>query len=239
MKQGIFLIVMLIPQIAFGAYNCTTEYSSLPNGYSAVGEVALARNCTILNMQSKHIFYCNAANKICDYVLTCAACPSGYTLTRQSGTGNSCMSVPYDTCCKNCTNCVSDTNWTAYGTGYQRKVKRTCNCDGTCSEKYSYQCANGYWGYTTDGNTGCQKCPDNATCSGGNGTGYVCNAGYYNASSGCARCPDSGLFLDKNLTQPAYGTSDIGNNMVSDACFLFGTYYDSTGQIQIDSNCYL
>ncbi len=60
--------------------------------------------------------------------------------------------------CSECANCHSDTSWNNVSTGYQSKATRTCIC-GDCNVSYEYRCADGYWGTTTNGISGCTMCP--------------------------------------------------------------------------------
>ncbi len=56
--------------------------------------------------------------------------------------------------------CVSSKNWLAGTTeGYQVKYQRTCNADSWCDEHAVYQCAPGYYGTSTNGTSGCTRCP--------------------------------------------------------------------------------
>ena len=68
-----------------------------------------------------------------------------------------------DAACKCvCLNCTSDTSYTDAGTGYQKKVKRSCDCSSgtaTCVATTVYQCAVGYYGSSTNGTSGCTRCP--------------------------------------------------------------------------------
>ncbi len=68
--------------------------------------------------------------------------------------------------CKSCTNC-NTTSWTAGNTGYQRRVYKTCNCDGVCNQTNEYRCAAGYYGSSTNGTSGCSRCPSSGSSSAG------------------------------------------------------------------------
>ena len=60
---------------------------------------------------------------------------------------------------KTCSNCTS-TNWAAYGTGYQYRTLKTCNgTTGVCSSSTAYRCAAGYYGSSSNGTSGCTRCP--------------------------------------------------------------------------------
>lgn len=96
-------------------------------------------------------------------VLTCSfGCADGYEeKTKSVSVPCTGGTVSYTTCqsvCAECADCTSDTAWSAAGTGYQKKVTRTCNC-GTCNEATSYRCAAGYYGSSSNGTSGCTRCP--------------------------------------------------------------------------------
>lgn len=63
-------------------------------------------------------------------------------------------------CCKECSGCY-DLAWTAGTyTGYEHSVDYYCDCDGKCiMGNVSYRCAAGYYGASTNGYTGCTRCP--------------------------------------------------------------------------------
>ncbi len=108
----------------------------------------------------------------CYYIKSCATCPSGYERKYDEDTY-----VVYDDFCYNpknedelkamfvdrykCVatcNCPKDVDWTAYSTGYEKSIEYTCD-NGTCAAKTQYRCAVGYWGSTTNGTSGCTRCP--------------------------------------------------------------------------------
>ena len=61
---------------------------------------------------------------------------------------------------KTCSDCTS-TNWLSYNTGYQRRTVKTCNVStGNCSSTYEYRCAAGWYGSSSNGTSGCTRCPD-------------------------------------------------------------------------------
>lgn len=89
----------------------------------------------------------------------CTRCNSGYVLQETMYNIFECgLKVTYNTCaCAGCTDCTSDTTWSAGNTGYEKKVTRTCNCS-TCNASTEYRCAAGYYGSSTDGTSGCTRC---------------------------------------------------------------------------------
>ncbi|MBQ2859520.1 MAG: hypothetical protein IJE82_04105 [Alphaproteobacteria bacterium] len=150
--------------------------------------------------------------------------------------------------------------------GYQVRAEVGCNYGCSCNDHglYVYRCASTRYG-TADcilqANTqildgisrpagiycsGCTECPNNGTCTAGNGTTPSCNAGYYRYSDDtsylCGRCPaiiDSAtgrnIYTNSGLSTPAYGASSAGSTSISRCYWNAGTYYDTTGAIEINS----
>ncbi len=236
-------LIFMVGNALAGNYTCSYTYTSLPSGYTSQPDQTTGRNCSTL----KKFYHCNSSVKGCDYITECATCQSGYTLTNTSSTtGPFCKSNTLKTCCKTCSNCTSDTTWSAYGSsypGYEKKVTATCSCAGTCTRSISLRCVAGYYGsasMSSSGPKGCTKCPDNATCMGGNGNGYSCNVGYYRSGSDCVRCPTvPNVYTDKACTHPAVGTTRSSGSEVINECILpTGTYYDPTGEMEFTNNCF-
>ncbi len=86
----------------------------------------------------------------------------------------------------------------------------TCECR---QRGVSYKCGGGYYGTATSSSTGCTKCPDNATCAGGNGSTFSCAIGYYKNGSQCTQCPDGGT------------TSAAGATSISSCYIPLGTSF--------------
>lgn len=97
------------------------------------------------------------------YVYTpCTSCTPGFTLKQVAIAQCGLSGEIFMGCECVCNNCTSDAAYTAAGTGYQKKVNRTCDCSsGTakCTETTVYQCAVGYYGRSTNGTSGCTRCP--------------------------------------------------------------------------------
>lgn len=56
--------------------------------------------------------------------------------------------------------CVDSTKWIQKSDkGYDIKYQRTCNAENFCDEHAIYQCAAGYYGTSTNGISGCTRCP--------------------------------------------------------------------------------
>ena len=119
-------------------------------------------------------------------ILSCANCPTGYS--KKANT----VAIPcsggkttWYTCvqdCTGCSDCTSDTSWSSAGTGYEKKVTRTCNCN-TCNSSTSYRCAAGYYGSSTNGTSGCSKCTSHNSVSANSSAGSTAQTSCYISSS--------------------------------------------------------
>ena len=77
-------------------------------------------------------------------------------------------------CCADCASgCSGETGWVAAATGYQKNTKKSCEC-GTCVETTAYRCAAGYYGSSSNGTSGCTKCPVPGTSVAGTTTKNGC-----------------------------------------------------------------
>ena len=105
----------------------------------------------------------------------CTACATNYKLREFSDSATGCTFTNQD-CeaqCTGCSNCTSDTSWSSAGTGYEKKVTRTCNCN-TCNTSTSYRCAAGYYGSSSNGTSGCTRCPSNGNSAAGSTSATGC-----------------------------------------------------------------
>lgn len=145
----------------------------------------------------------------------CNSCLPGYTF--QNTGVNPCnqtgivMYIQFPICQCICNNCTSDTDWSAGNTGYQRRMKRLCNCSSgtaTCESKYEYRCVAGYWGTSSNGTSGCSPCP-----------GW------------------SGVYTNSARTTNVRGTSSVGTTEITGCYVASGTYYDATGTFKTNGNC--
>ncbi len=76
-----------------------------------------------------------------------------------------------------CSGCAADcvsVDWRNSNTGYQIKTTATCNCN-TCERTSQYRCAPGYWGTSSNGTSGCTRCPE----SGASAAGTTSQTGCY------------------------------------------------------------
>lgn len=114
----------------------------------------------------------------------CNRCMSGYTLS--TAYANPCnqqtgIQMQFQKCECICTNCGTS-SWSAGNTGYQQRTTGSCSCtsgSAKCNEHTEYRCADGYYGSSTNGTSGCTRCPGSE--AGGLGTGDI--HGYSNAGT--------------------------------------------------------
>ena len=144
--------------------------------------------------------YCYSGNTM---VYNCTQCSAGYKLDGGTVEVDGCSNaIQANGCildCTGCSNCTSDTTWSATGTaGYEKKVTRTCSCN-TCNASTSYRCAAGYYGSSTNGTSGCTRCPSSGgvygtsaagstaitSCYIPSGTSMTDSVGTYEYTSNC------------------------------------------------------
>ena len=124
------------------------------------------------------------------------ACMTGYELTSTSYTSTTCdMTYYYDMCTKacdgTCSNCTSG-SWTAGNTGYQQRTKKTCNTSTcVCSSSTEYRCASGYYGSSSNGTSGCTRCPSSGGVYGTSAAGSTAITSCYLPSGTTVSFSDS------------------------------------------------
>ncbi|MDE6250243.1 MAG: hypothetical protein K2M34_01245 [Alphaproteobacteria bacterium] len=84
------------------------------------------------------------------YVKSCTACSGNRTLKATSA--GMCSNLKYTECV--CANNCTDIDWTAGNDGYEYSVTCGANCDTT----RKYRCAKNWFGTSTDGVNGCNRC---------------------------------------------------------------------------------
>ncbi len=154
---GTAVMALFMPQIVWA--ECIS-YSSCSGCTTTVPNGAL-NNCNSVKPQ----YYGVSESGMSKYnVTTCDTCKPGWKLgeNKTLQLSPSCT-VQYRLCdvsnCVSCSNCTSDASWSTVRKGYEKKVIRTCNCDGTCSVSTQYRCAPGYYGNSINGTSGCTACP--------------------------------------------------------------------------------
>ena len=156
-------------------------------------------NCAGGTAYARSAFVVNNSETI-QYLVYDCICPKGYT--EVSTNIGVCTNMTHVTSCScNCSNCTSDSSFSNYNTGYQRKANRSCDCSSgsaTCKTTYQYRCAAGYYGSSTNGTSGCSKCTSTGTSDvGDNATQSKCylTAGTsMSDSSGTYTCSDKSYY---------------------------------------------
>ena len=112
-------------------------------------------------------------------------CPSGWTGKKY---GN------------NCSKCSMNCSPNGLGEGIELATEGTIYYGAYCSNEpektCGYKCAKGFYGTATSASAGCTKCPEHATCDGGNKSTFVCDDKYYKAEANatkCTFCPDNAV----------------------------------------------
>ncbi|MDE6250146.1 MAG: hypothetical protein K2M34_00730 [Alphaproteobacteria bacterium] len=201
---------------AAGALTCTRT-TTPPSGLTSTKVIT---GCTGTTTS-----YYVTANSLIDILGSCSACGTGYTReavtisnintasSSWSAVESNCANISamisglYTCVAKTCTDCTSDTNWVSFAAGYQKKTTATCNA-GVCTKTTAYQCAQGYYGSSTNG------------------------------TSGCARCPTwTGVYSDSAKTKAVTGYSAAGITAITGCMILPGTYYDVTGTFNMGNPC--
>lgn len=166
MKHKLIILVMLgilpIHNIASGA---TTDLFG--NG------ICTSTTCTATPVDAPAILGCTSYTSPCykndkNTVIrfqNCTSCPTG-TERRQieiSSISTYCKSttdISVYQCCVPCGTCSDDSDFSATGTdGYERRALRSCTCGGCTVTSYKYRCAAGYYGSSSNGTSGCTRCP--------------------------------------------------------------------------------
>jgi hypothetical protein len=101
---------------------------------------------------------------------SCQTCANGYNIKSGNTQNTGSCTFIYQDCeinCNGCENCISDTNWVAHATGYEKKVDRNCDCNTCNTTGTSYRCAADYYGTSTNGSTGCTACPESKSSAAG------------------------------------------------------------------------
>lgn len=192
MKQPI--IKTAIAAVCLVSFQSTPALAIICQATACGGEYydlnpSAARNCA--NVQ--RTCYCSEA------VVSCPFCNGGCTKTQSSLTTSGGQTVKYYYCkenCVGCSNCTSDSDWSAHSTGYQKKTTRSCDCN-TCNATTAYRCASGYYGTSTNGTSGCTRCPSSGGVYGTSSAGSTVITACY-LPSGTTGSDSTGAFTYTN-----------------------------------------
>ncbi len=103
-----------------------------------------------------------------------------------------CISGQVGNCSQS--NCAS-TAWTAGGTGYETRIYRTCDISFVeCISTTQYRCASGYYGTSSNGTSGCTRCPSSGGVYGTSAAGATAITSCY-IPSGTSASDASGSYI--------------------------------------------
>lgn len=116
-------------------------------------------------------------------------------------------------------NCQS-TNWTYYTTGYQKRTYRYCATSTECVSEEQYRCSGGYYGTSSNGTTGCTKCPDSPD--------YIADwiSGKWIKST------------EKDTGFSYYGNTSISNCYITNSDDTGYSFMDDSGVYELTDDCY-
>lgn len=104
------------------------------------------------------------------------------------------------------------------------------SASGSCRSVITYTCLPGWYGSAINSSSGCTKCPENATCRGGNSSMFICDAGYYTNGTRCIKCATA--------TGNSVATSAAGALGITDCYLPSGTTVsDNNGIFNFTANC--
>jgi len=160
--------VPIIPSSAWAGLG-----SGCPNGTGGGGYTTTLNNCSAFAYKC----YKNTTGETY-FITTCTTCDSGYELSDATFSGGATCSntMKYQKCTKesgggdgpvtgNCTvdNCTKKSGWEAHATGYEVLNYYSCVNDVCTPTPQQYRCAKYYYGTSTNGTTGCNRCPLSGT----------------------------------------------------------------------------
>lgn len=182
-KFLLFVVMMFIPMLLMAqpicdGGTCTKEvwWDDSVGTFRDCG----AATCTCINAQTGTTTY------------TCACYSDAECGYNQKCINNKCKT------CVSCSNCTS-TSWGYYSTGYQTRTVKTCSCEGVCSSKKEYRCANNYYGNSSNGSSGCSPCPLSGKSAAGSSNITACYLPMgtpMSDNSGNYVCTDNSYYTD-------------------------------------------
>ncbi len=146
---GLYFIGINLANAGLGVYTTCTDgtYAELQNG--VIGACSEWEDICYSNYAVRNCTKCDDLGRYALALRGPLDLPNG-----DRATYNDCEMY----FCDNSTNCVSDSSWSNGNTGYQKKTSRSC-ISNRCQETTSYRCADGYYGSSSNGSSGCSRCP--------------------------------------------------------------------------------
>ena len=131
-----------------------------------------AGTCTMIRVQETTCLFGRTQYYNTYGIFSCTSCDAGYELTQQTASVPGCSNeILFNVCRKSCDGTCSDCTtsaWTAGNTGYQKRTYASCNtATCVCTKRTQYRCAAGYYGTSSNGTSGCSRCPSNGSSTAG------------------------------------------------------------------------
>ena len=131
-----------------------------------------AGTCTMIRVQETTCLFGRTQYYNTYGIFSCTSCDAGYELTQQAASVPGCSNeILFNVCRKSCDGTCSDCTtsaWTAGNTGYQKRTYASCNtATCVCTKTAQYRCAAGYYGTSSNGTSGCSRCPSNGSSTAG------------------------------------------------------------------------
>lgn len=131
-----------------------------------------AGTCTMIRVQETTCLFGRTQYYNTYGIFSCTSCDAGYELTQQTASVPGCSNeISFNVCRKSCDGTCSDCTtsaWTAGNTGYQKRTYASCNtATCVCTKRTQYRCAAGYYGTSSNGTSGCSRCPSNGSSTAG------------------------------------------------------------------------
>ena len=131
-----------------------------------------AGTCTMIRVQETTCLFGRTQYYNTYGIFSCTSCDAGYELTQQAASVPGCSNeISFNVCRKSCDGTCSDCTtsaWTAGNTGYQKRTYASCNtATCVCTKRTQYRCAAGYYGTSSNGTSGCTRCPSNGSSTAG------------------------------------------------------------------------
>lgn len=201
------ILVMSTPNYAMAVMTltCTTTTCSS----STITESAPSSS---YSTSSTNTCYKNSSTGQILQITDHTACMTGYELTSTSYTSTTCDTIySYDICTKACDGTCSDCtsgSWTDGNTGYQQRTKKTCNTSTcVCFSSTEYRCASGYYGSSSNGTSGCTRCPSSGGVYGTSAAGSTAITSCYLPSGTTVSFSDSTGSGTATYTSDCYYTN--------------------------------
>lgn len=181
--SGLLIAAFQYPYGANGGGLCLYNYDCPRQQYCFAGQ------CNADQDPSYPPSFGNASGQVNEPCTYNRHCTSG--LCSCNGEFPTCAGRCMENCSGGCSNCTS-TQWASSGTGYETRTYATCDCK-TCTKSTEYRCAAGYYGSSTNGTSGCTRCPSSGGIYGTSAAGSTAITSCY-IPSGTSMSDSTGTY---------------------------------------------